>query len=93
MDTNNYNYYEEEEEISLVDLIAYVFRHLKKVLIVSVVVALVLGGLLGYKKSRVNEKEYATSMETYLASKEIFDKKIDLITNDLSNYVENSSFF
>lgn len=93
MDTNNYNYYEEEEEISLVDLIAYVFRHLKKMLIVSIVVALVLGGLLGYKKSRVNEEEYATSMETYLASKEIFDKKIDLITNDLSNYVENSSFF
>lgn len=93
MDTNNYNYYEEEEEISLVDLIAYVFRHLKKMLIVSIVVGLVLGGLLGYKKSRVNEKEYATSMETYLASKEILDKKIDLITNDLSNYVENSSFF
>ena len=93
MDTNNYNYYEEEEEISLVDLIAYVFRHLKKMLIVSIVVALVLGGLLGYKKSRINEEEYATSMETYLASKEIFDKKIDLITNDLSNYVENSSFF
>lgn len=93
MDTNNYNYYEEEEEISLVDLIAYVFRHLKKMLIVSVVVALVLGGLLGYKKSRVNEEEYANSMETYLASKEILDKKIDLITNDLSNYVENSYFF
>lgn len=93
MDTNNYNYYEEEEEISLVDLIAYVFRHLKKMLIVSVVVALVLGGLLGYKKSRVNEEEYATSLETYLASKEILNKKIDLITNDLSNYVENSSFF
>lgn len=90
---NNYNYYEEEEEISLVDLIAYVFRHLKKMLIVSVVVALVLGGLLGYKKSRVHEQEYSTSMETYLASKEILDKKIDLITNDLSNYVENSSFF
>ena len=90
---NNYNYYEEEEEISLVDLIAYVFRHLKKMLIVSIVVGLVLGGLLGYKKSRVNEEEYATSMETYLASKEILDKKIDLITNDLSNYVENSSFF
>lgn len=93
MDTNNYNYYEEEEEISLVDLIAYVFRHLKQMLIVSIVVGLVLGGLLGYKKSRVNEEEYATSMETYLASKEILDKKIDLITNDLSNYVENSSFF
>lgn len=93
MDTNNYNYYEEEEEISLVDLIAYVFRHLKKMLIVSIIAALVLGGLLGYKKSRVNEEEYATSMETYLASKEILDKKIDLITNDLSNYVENSSFF
>lgn len=93
MDTNNYNYYEEEEEISLVDLIAYVFRHLKKMIVVSIVVALVLGGLLGYKKSRVNEEEYATSMETYLASKEILDKKIDLITNDLSNYVENSSFF
>lgn len=93
MNTNNYNHYEEEEEISLVDLIAYVFRHLKKMLIVSIVVGLVLGGLLGYKKSRVNEEEYATSMETYLASKEILDKKIDLITNDLSNYVENSSFF
>lgn len=93
MDTNNYNYYEEEEEISLVDLIAYVFRHLKKMLIVSVVVALVLGGLLGYKKSRVNDEEHANSVETYLASKEILDKKIDLITNDLSNYVENSSFF
>ena len=93
MDTNNYNYYEEEEEISFANLFAYVFRHLKKMLIVSVVVALVLGGLLGYKKSRVNEEEYATSMETYLASKEILDKKIDLITNDLSNYVENSSFF
>lgn len=93
MDTNNYNYYEEEEEISLVDLIAYVFRHLKKMLIVSIVVGLVLGGLLGYKKSRVNEEEYATSLETYLASKEILNKKIDLITNDLSNYVENSSFF
>lgn len=93
MDTNSYNYYEEEEEISLVDLIAYVFRHLKKMLIVSVVVALVVGGLLGYKKSKVNEEEYATSLETYLASKKILDKKIDLITNDLSNYVENSSFF
>ena len=93
MDTNSYNYYEEEEEISLVDLIAYVFRHLKKMLIVSIVVGLVLGGLLGYKKSRVNEEEYATSLETYLASKEILNKKIDLITNDLSNYVENSSFF
>lgn len=93
MDTNNYNYYEEEDEISLLNLIGYVFRHLKKMLIVSIVVALVLGGLLGYKKSRVNEEEYATSMETYLASKEILDKKIDLITNDLSNYVENSSFF
>ena len=93
MDTNNYNYYEEEEEISFANLFAYVFRHLKKMLIVSVVVALVLGGLLGYKKSRVSEEEYANSMETYLASKEILDKKIDLITNDLSNYVENSSFF
>ena len=52
MDTNNNYYYEEEEEISLVDLIAYVFRHLKKMLIVSIVVGLVIGGLLGYKKSR-----------------------------------------
>ena len=93
MDTNNYNYYEEEEEISLLNLIGYVFRHLKKMLIVSVVVALVLGGLLGYKKSKVNEEEYSDNMETYLASKEILGKKIDLITNDLSNYVENSSFF
>ena len=74
---NNYNYYEEEEEISLVDLIAYVFRHLKKMLIVSIVVALVLGGLLGYKKSRVNDEKYLEDLDTYLTSKEVLDKKFD----------------
>lgn len=88
MDTNNYNYYEEEEEISFANLFAYVFRHLKKMLIVSIVGALVLGGLLGYKKSRVNEED----LETYLFSKEVLDKKINILTKDLKKYVEESSF-
>lgn len=93
MDTNNYNYYEEEEEISLVDLIAYVFRHLKKILIVSVVVALVLGGLLGYKKSRVNDEKYLEDLDTYLTSKEVLDKKFDLISREFNEYISDSSFF
>ena len=93
MDTNNYNYYEEEEEISLVDLIAYVFRHLKKMLIVSIVVALVLGGLLGYKKSRVNDEKYLEDLDTYLTSKEVLDKKFDLISKEFNEYISDSSFF
>lgn len=93
MDTNNYNYYEEEEEISLVDLIAYVFRHLKKMLIVSVVVALVVGGLLGYKKSRVNDEKYLEDLDTYLTSKEVLDKKFDLISKEFNEYISDSSFF
>lgn len=90
---NNYNYYEEEEEISLVDLIAYVFRHLKKMLIVSIVVALVLGGLLGYKKSRVNDEKYLEDLDTYLTSKEVLDKKFDLISKEFNEYISDSSFF
>lgn len=90
---NNYNYYEEEEEISLVDLIAYVFRHLKKMLIVSVVVALVVGGLLGYKKSRVNDEKYLEDLDTYLTSKEVLDKKFDLISKEFNEYISDSSFF
>lgn len=93
MDTNNYNYYEEEEEISLVDLIAYVFRHLKKMLIVSIVVGLVLGGLLGYKKSRVNDEKYLEDLDTYLTSKEVLDKKFDLISKEFNEYISDSSFF
>ena len=69
MDTNSYNYYEEEEEISLVDLIAYVFRHLKQMLIVSIVVGLVLGGLLGYKKSRGNVTIEDDDLNSFLAKK------------------------
>ncbi len=90
MDTNNYNYYEEEDEISLLNLIGYVFRHLKKMLIVSIVVALVLGGLLGYKKSSVIKDD--NELDTYLVSKEILDKKIDFVTKDLNKYIEDSSF-
>lgn len=93
MDTNNYNYYEEEEEISLVDLIAYVFRHLKKMLIVSVVVALVLGGLLGYKKSRVNVTIEDDDLNSYLVSKEVFDEKIKESNENLNDYLINSDFF
>lgn len=93
MDTNNYNYYEEEEEISLVDLIAYVFRHLKKMLIVSIAVGLVIGGLLGYKKSRVNDEKYLEDLDTYLTSKEVLDKKFDLISKEFNEYISDSSFF
>ena len=91
MDTNNYNYYEEEEEISLVDLIAYVFRHLKKMLIVSVVVALVVGGLLGYKKSRNNVVN--NDIDTFLVSKESLDKKLEETNEELNNYLINNDFF
>lgn len=90
MDTNNYNYYEEEEEISLINLIGYVFRHLKKMLIVSIVVALVLGGLLGYKKSRITQDD---NFDTNLASNEILEKKLDSIVKDYDDYIEDSSFF
>lgn len=93
MDTNNYNYYEEEEEISLVDLIAYVFRHLKKMLIVSIVVALVLGGLLGYKKSRGNVTIEDDDLNSYLVSKEVFDEKIKESNENLNDYLINSDFF
>lgn len=91
MDTNNYNYYEEEEEISLVDLIAYVFRHLKKMLIVSIVVALVVGGLLGYKKSRNNAVN--NDSDTFLVSKESFDKKLEETNEELNNFLINNDFF
>ena len=91
MDTNNYNYYEEEEEISLVDLIAYVFRHLKKMLIVSIVVALVLGGLLGYKKSKNNVVN--NDIDTFLVSKESLDKKLEETNEELNNYLINNDFF
>lgn len=91
MDTNNYNYYEEEEEISLVDLIAYVFRHLKKMLIVSIVVGLVIGGLLGYKKSRNNVVN--NDSDTFLVSKESLDKKLEETNEDLNNYLINNDFF
>lgn len=91
MDTNNYNYYEEEEEISLVDLIAYVFRHLKKMLIVSIVVALVVGGLLGYKKSRNNVVN--NDIDIFLVSKESFDKKLEETNEELNNFLINNDFF
>lgn len=91
MDTNNYNYYEEEEEISLVDLIAYVFRHLKKMLILSIVVGLVLGGLLGYKKSRNNAVN--NDIDTFLVSKESFDKKLEETNEELNNFLINNDFF
>lgn len=91
MDTNNNYYYEEEEEISLVDLIAYVFRHLKKMLIVSIVVGLVLGGLLGYKKSRNNAVN--NDSDTFLVSKESLDKKLEETNEDLNNYLINNDFF
>lgn len=88
---NNYNYYEEEEEISLVDLIAYVFRHLKKMLIVSVILGLLLGGLLGYKKSgngSINDE-----VKSYLVSKEALANKIDSANEDLNDYIGNNNFF
>lgn len=91
MDTNNNYYYEEEEEISLVDLIAYVFRHLKKMLIVSIVVGLVLGGLLGYKKSRNNVVN--NDIDTFLVSKESFDKKLEETNEELNNFLINNDFF
>lgn len=93
MDTNNNYYYEEEEEISLVDLIAYVFRHLKKMLIVSIVVGLVLGGLLGYKKSRGNVTIEDDDLNSYLVSKEVFDEKIKESNENLNDYLINSDFF
>ncbi len=93
MDTNNYNYYEEEEEISLVDLIAYVFRHLKKMLIVSIVVGLVLGGLLGYKKSRGNVTIEDDDLNSFLVSKEAFDEKVKESNENLNDYLINSDFF
>ena len=93
MDTNNYNYYEEEEVISLVDLIAYVFRHLKKMLIVSIVVALVLGGILGYKKTRGNVTIEDDDLNSYLVSKEVFDEKIKESNENLNDYLINSDFF
>lgn len=93
MDNNNYNYYEDEEEISLVDLIAYVFRHLKKMLIVSIVVALVLGGLLGYKKTRGNVTIEDDDLNSYLVSKEVFDEKIKESNENLNDYLINSDFF
>lgn len=99
MDTNNYNYYEEDDEISLLNLIGYVFRHLKKMLIVSIVVALVLGGLLGYKKSRVSKDDIyletnyqQNNKKDYTAFKEVLDKKIDVATSDLDSYMDNNSF-
>lgn len=88
---NNYNYYEEEEEISLVDLITYVFRHLKKMLIVSIVVALVLGGLLGYKKSRNSVSN--DEVNSYLVSKEALSNKINSANEDLNDYIGNNDFF
>lgn len=93
MDTNNYNYYEEEEEISLVDLIAYVFRHLKRMLIVSIAVALVLGGILGYKKTRGNVTIEDDDLNSYLVSKEVFDEKIKESNENLNDYLINSDFF
>lgn len=90
---NNYNYYEEEEEISLVDLIAYVFRHLKKMLIVSIAVGLVIGGLLGYKKSRNNVTIEDDDLNSYLVSKEVFDEKIKESNENLNDYLINSDFF
>lgn len=93
MDNNNYNYYEDEEEISLVDLIAYVFRHLKKMLIVSIVVALVLGGLFGYKKTRGNVTIEDDDLNSYLVSKEVFDEKIKESNENLNDYLINSDFF
>lgn len=93
MDTNNCNYYEEDDEISLLNLIGYAFRHLRKMLIVSVVLGLLLGGLLGYKKSKVDEDVFQENMDAYLASKEVLDKKLELITKDLNDYVKDSSFF
>lgn len=93
MDTNNNYYYEEEEEISLVDLIAYVFRHLKKMLIVSIVVGLVIGGLLGYKKSRGNVTIEDDDLNSFLASKEAFDEKVKESNENLNDYLINSDFF
>lgn len=92
MDNNNYNYYEEEEEISLVDLIAYVFRHLKRMLIVSIVVALFLGGLLGYKKTRGNVTIEDDDLNSYLVSKEALANKIDSANEDLNDYINNDFF-
>ena len=91
MDTNNYNYYEEEEEISLVDLIAYVFRHLKKMLIVSIIIGLLFGGLLGYKKSR--NKVNNDDLDSDVVSKEALANKIDSANNDLNDYIGNNDFF
>ncbi len=91
MDTNNYNYYEEEEEISFANLFAYVFRHLKKMLIVSIVGALVLGGLLGYKKSRNNVVN--NDLDTFLVSKESLDKKLEETNEELNDYLINNDFF
>lgn len=93
MDTNNYNYYEEDDEISLLNLIGYVFRHLKKMLIVSIVVALVVGGLLGYKKSRGNVTIEDDDLNSYLVSKEVFDEKIKESNENLNDYLINSDFF
>ena len=87
MDTNNYNYYEEEEEISLVDLIAYVFRHLKKMLIVSIVVALVVGGLLGYKKSRNNAVN--NDSDTFLVSNDLIDINVYYSDEEVANSILN----
>lgn len=93
MDTNNYNYYEEEEEISLLNLIGYVFRHLKKMLVVSIVAALVLGGLLGYKKSRGNVTIEDDDLNSFLVSKESLDKKLEETNEELNNYLVNNDFF
>lgn len=93
MDTNNYNYYEEDDEISLLNLIGYVFRHLKKMLIVSIVVGLVLGGLLGYKKSRGNVTIEDDDLNSFLVSKESLDKKLEETNEELNNYLVNNDFF
>ena len=93
MDTNNYNYYEEDDEISLLNLIGYVFRHLKKMLIVSIVVALVLGGLLGYKKSRIYKDQYLDNLDTYMTSVNELERELGLLINTLNDYVEDNAFF
>lgn len=86
----NINCYEEDDEISFVNLIGYVFRHLKKMLIISIVVAIVLGGLLGYKKTMNSNND---SDDIDINSINVLDKKIDTIKTNINDYINNSSFF
>lgn len=88
MDSNNY--YDEDEYISITNLLAYVFRRLKKLLIISIVIGLVSGVVFAYKNTRGNS-EGDTS--TYAVSRKILNDKIEELNADLNEYISENKFF